>query len=262
MANNNISRLLLFVGIAILVVLVMYFMPSNVVKPDGNLDKPGPVKDFKILSDSLKEAAWSSSKYSELKGKLESLKSQEVIGTIDALALEEYLDLAYAKSLQKACKDWMNSDGNTAETDLLRALQSIAINPKCAPFVTDEIDVMQCYFNALEIPGIVNNFLIREFDEVSYQNILNKISRYCGRLGIKQFARLQAIQSNQQKELEDFQTFANAYKSRMDFLKQSGPSDVNTARGYLSEFCPQNYKRINKYDYYLGDIQSTPGICE
>ena len=114
MANNNVFRLLLFVGIAVLALLVMYFLSSGPKTAGANLDKPGPVKDFKVLSDSLKASAWSSSKYSELKGQLESLKSQQVIGTIDALALEEYLDLAYAQSLQKACEDWMSSDGSSA----------------------------------------------------------------------------------------------------------------------------------------------------
>jgi hypothetical protein len=254
--KNKSTKLLLLIGISVIVVALMYFVGNDPISEDEKPDLPRSVVEFRAVCDSLKLNPWSNSKYGELKAQFESLKSQQVFNSSDAIALEEYLDLAYAYTLQKACRDWQSSDGNSADPELLKAMESVAANPACEAFVSNELETMRTYFKALQIPSRVNYAISQKFDMASYNQLISDINRLCGRSEISHFNRLRSISSGQQAELDFFKTFAQTYEGRMASYIQD-PTNTD----YLLEFCPVNNPNTKKYEYYLGDITSIPGLC-
>ena len=257
--NKKNLRLLIFIGIAISAVVIMYFLSTPPPPPIVDIDNPGSVKEFKALCDSLKNSNWKSGNYKKLKGQLQSLRSQNVIGKVDGINLEEYLNLSYAQSLQQACKEWMDSDGNSIDLQLLREVEAISLNSNCTAFVADGKEAMYCYQRAIAIPNRVNQFIKKRYDENQYNALINDINKNCGHTGISHFANLRSIISIQVPELNKFKTFGKTFESRNQFYEnnKTDPGAID----YLRELCPTRNPDINKYDYYLGEIQLIPGAC-
>jgi len=257
--KKKTNKLFIFIGIAVAIVLVMFFLSTPPPPPMADLNKSGPVNDFRTLCDSMKASPWNSSIFSDLQSKLAALKSQEVISTIDALALEEYLNLAYAQRLQSTCADWKNSDGNSADASLLEAMEKISANANCAAFVSEEIELMRAYFKAISIPGKVQSFLNQEFTSSTQDQLIGEINKYCKRSGISHFNRLAGIASKQLGELSSFKDFADTYKGRMEVYKSY--SNEADAKSSIQAMCPNENSNTRKYAFYLHDIESTPGLC-
>lgn len=252
-------KLFIFIGIAVLAVLIMYFISTPPPPPEFGENLPKPVKDFRAKCDSMKIKSWNAVNYNNLKMQLASLKSQQVFSTTDGLALEDYLDLAYANTMQVACAEWKNSDGSSANVSLLQSMERISSNPKCASFVVNDIDIMRAYFKAVEMPGRVAYFLKQEFNPTTYNQLMNDLGKYCGKSEISHFSRLLSISSTQQEELNSFKSFAETYKGRRTFYDQN-MNDFD-AKLNISELCPNQNQFILNYQFYLTDIQSI-GICD
>ena len=258
--KNNSYKLFIFIGIAFLAVLIMYFISTPPPPPPPGENLPKSVKDFRAKCDSMKIKSWNAANYNKLKMQLASLKSQQVFTTIDALALEDYLDLAYANTMQVACTEWKNSDGSSANVSLLQAMEKISSNPKCASFVENDIDIIRSYFKAMEMPGRVAYFLKQEFKPTVYNQLMNDLGKYCGKSEISHFSRLVSISSTQQEELNNFKSFAETYKGRRTFYDED-KTDFD-AKLRMRELCPIQNKFIHNYQFYLIDIQSIPDICD
>ncbi len=258
--KNKSYKLFIFIGIAVLAVVIMYFN-STPPPPDGvGENLPKAVKDFRAKCDSMKLKSWNAVNYNNLKMQLASLKSQQVFSTTDALALEDYLDLAYANTMQVACTDWKNSDGSSANVTLLQSMERISSNSKCKAFVENDIDIMRAYFKAVEMPGRVAYFLKQEFNLTMYNQLMNDLGKYCGKSEISHFNRLVNISSTQQEELNNFKSFAETYKGRLTFYYQD--RNDPDAKFNIRELCPNQNQFIHNYQHYLTDIQSIPGVCD
>ena len=252
-------KLFVFLGIAIMALVVMYYVSAPPPPGGVDLDKPGPVKDFRVLCDSMKSSNWDAAKYIDLKGQLAALQSQGVVGSMDAMALGDYLELAYVQVLQKTCMAWKASDGSSADANLLKAMEEISSNPNCKSFVTDEIDAMRCYFSALGMPARVGSFMQQQFNSATCDRLIGELNKYCKKPGISHFNRLSGIYSKQQGELNNFKIFAGTYEGRKNFFNSYG--DDPDAIENLQELCPDANQSINKYQFYLRDIKTIPGIC-
>lgn len=259
MKQKPAYRLFIFIGIAVFALLIMYFISTPPPLDPGSVDSPKAVKDFRAKCDSMKIKSWNASNYNELKMRLASLKSQQVFTTIDALALEDYLDLAYANTMQVACTEWKNSDGGSANVSLLQAMEKISSNPKCASFVVNDIDIMRSYFKAIDIPRSVASFIKQEFKQTIYNQLMNDIDKYCGNSEISHFSRLENISTTLQAELNNFKKFVETFNGRIDFYNQDPLAP--DALDYIRALCPSNNPNIQKYNYYLGVIQSIPNGC-
>ena len=247
--------LFIFIGIAVFALLVMYFISTPPPLDPGNVDSPKAVKDFRAKCDSMKIKSWNAVNYNNLKMQLASLKSQQVFSTTDALALEDYLDLAYANTMQVACTEWKNSDGSSANVSLLQSMERISSNSKCKSFVENDIDIMRAYFKAVEMTGRVAYFLKQEFNPTTYNQLMNDLGKYCGRSEISHFNRLESISAVQQNELNNFKNFAETFNGRINFYNQD-PNNPD-ALDYIRALCPNSMK----YDHYLDVIQSITGGC-
>lgn len=254
-------QILLLIGIAAAIIAIMYYAH----KPDPP-PKPTPPEKNKIVTEFEDKATlmadskvWDKKQYEDLKQELEIYKQKRVITEAEAISLESFLEVAYAKSMSGQCKKWEQSNGDDDISLLFDAMKKKASIPECSIFLNNDISVITDFQTAQTIPARVSSFLKEQFDLNKYNTLISDINRCCMRTEIQHFSSLQTIANSETNRLNLFKDFVTRYDNCKNLWKsnQADPQYIS----FYKKYCPQTNTEINQYHYYKYDILTIPGFC-
>jgi hypothetical protein len=255
---KKFGQLLLFMGIAVGIILALHFLTTP---GGGRKSTTGSgnklVQEFEAQCDAMALGGkWNKARYNELKEQLETYSSKTLISGTDAMSCENWLEVAYAKSLLAEYNTWLSGGGTTGVQALYDEMRKQDDIDECRLIIGSCVPVIGDYLTAKGIPSSVSKFLSGPFNASKYNDLLAKIERCCNRSEISHFSELQQIDADQTARLNNFMTFDDKYSKRKNFWL----ADQTQNFFYYNLLCPENDPEINQYAYYLNDIR-TQGIC-
>ena len=256
MKKGVIIFLLIFIS-ALLIFSLDYF--SGEINNFGNQTTPKDttVIGFEKQCDTLAMNVWNKRKYHSIKDKLQVFKTVVITAT-DASAVENYLQLAYAKSLVNSFNQWCQNNC-TASVDSLNAeMIKVSNFSECKSILSKPLNIINNYNMALKFPGTVNYLLRLEFDNQKFNNIVTSINTSCNISEIKNCDIIKSIKFKQLAELNNFKKFVTDFNQAFYLFNQG--REKETYCQPLKLLCPINDPRANQYYYYLHEINSF-GIC-
>ena len=156
--NKSIKKLLFFVSTAILIVLLFVLFADGGDEGGGDPPDSIAVKEFKLKCDSLRLKKWNQASYKGLNSSLVAMESQEIFTPAEVVNIKMYLNLAYAQALKDSCKGWLLSSGNDVDKQLFSEISMLSGKSECSKMLSSEIQIMNAYFSALQIPAKIRSF--------------------------------------------------------------------------------------------------------
>lgn len=257
--NKSIKKLLFFVSTAILIVLLFVLFADGGDEGGGDLPDSIAVKEFKLKCDSLRLKKWNQPSYKGLNSSLVAMESQEIFTPAEVVNIKIYLNLAYAQALKDSCKGWLLSSGNDVDKQLFSEISMLSGKSECSKMLSSEIQIMNAYFSALQIPAKIRSFTQSNYTQEKYNSLIAEINSTAKKAEIKHFSSMKRIASSGIGELNEFKNYVTKFEGA--FAYYSDRADVD-ASDYLEAFCPDKNSRTRMYTYYLQKLSSIiENIC-
>ena len=257
--NKSIKKLLFFVSTAILIVLLFVLFADGGDEGGGDPPDSIAVKEFKLKCDSLRLKKWNQASYKGLNSSLVAMESQEIFTPAEVVNIKMYLNLAYAQALKDSCKGWLLSSGNDVDKQLFSEISMLSGKSECSKMLSSEIQIMNAYFSALQIPAKIRSFTQSNYTQEKYNSLIAEINSTAKKAEIKHFSSMNRIASSGIGELNEFKNYVSKFEAAVAYY--INPSDVD-ALDLLEKLCPQKDSRTRMYTYYLQKLLSLiENIC-
>lgn len=258
--NDSFKKLIVFISVSILIGLLFIFFPGGGITPPPHAPEPAAVKEFKLKCDSLRKKKWNQPEYKQLNALLVAMESEQIFTTSGAASIEEYLNLAYAKTLKDSCKSWLSSSGNDVDKQLFSEISMLSGKSECSKILAYEVQIMRAYFSALQIPEKIRNFIQSEYTLDRYNSLIAEINSTANKAEFISFSSMNKIASTGVAQLNDFKNYANEFEGARDFFIKSNGQGFSV--DYLKALCPANY-HSKPYIYYFEKLNSlVENLCE
>ena len=258
--SESFKKLIVFISVSIVIGLLYILFSKGIGTPPLPVPESAAVKEFKSKCDSLSEKKWDQAEYKELNALLVAMESDKIFTTSGAASIEEYLNVAYAKTLKDSCKSWLESSGNDGDKQLFSEMVMLAGKSECSKILSYEVQIMRAYFSALQIPGKIRNFIQSEYTLDRYNSLIAEINSTAKKAEFISFSSMNKIASTGVAELNDFKNYANEFEGLHDFFIKSGR--VGKSVDYLKDLCPAK-NNSKPYVYYYQILNSlVENLCE
>jgi hypothetical protein len=245
--NDSVKKLIVFISVSIVIGLLFILFSGGGKPPIITKSGSVTVEEFKLKCDSLRAKKWNKPKYKELYSLLVAMESEKIFTTSGAASLEEYLNLAYAKTLKDSYKSWLESGGNDGDEQLFSEMVILAGKPECSKILSNEVQIMRAYFSALQIPQKIRIFTQSEYTLDRYNSLIAEINSTANKPEFISFSSMQTIASDSFNELENFAEFVSEFDYAYNYYINK--TDID-ALPELAKFCSDKYP-TKKYSFYL-----------
>jgi len=258
--NNSLKKIIAFISASFVIGLLIFLFSGRGIVDDEFVIDSFAVKEFKLKCDSLRFKKWDQEKYKNLNSALVAMNAQEIFNAQEVSNIKIYLNQAYAKTLKDSCASWLTTSGDDCDRQLFSEMQLLAKNSECSKMLSSEIQTMNAYFSALQIPGKIRSFIQSNYTLEKYNSLISEINSTAKNTEIKNFSSMKKVATNGISELNDFQKYSNNFEGAYDyFLKNNGEGN---SVDYLKALCPAN-NNSKPYVYYFQKLNSlVENLCE
>ena len=252
---NKFLRLTILISAAAGVILLLDWLSGPGSNPPIDEIPPNATeKAFEAECKQLGAKSWDKTSFEAIKDELHTYGQQGVITNEEASKFEGYLYTNYANSMNTSFEQWLNTDCGNDIKDLYKEMQAVAGAGEYKLILNNSLEIAAKYYSAISLPARVKQHIASEFTESIHESIIMDINNLCQAEGLKNCSKIQTIKNEQ---LAIMSAYKNFVKNYLDAYRTANidPKNIEYTNG-LKQFCPANNEEINKYNFYLTQINN------
>lgn len=253
---KKLLTILVLIFISAGIIFLVDFLSNGTEESVLNISKGDTVKEFEKEIEKIAQSEWNKVLYTQVLDKLQTYRDQKIITTTDAIKVEGFLQVSYAKSLLNSFKTWQQSNGLKPLNNLDIEIKNVSANSEGKAILQKANETIQNYITAMQFPATVNNLVSLELNEAQCELLNNRILNVCNAEGISHFPSVISIKETQSARILAFKIFAQDF---INIKKLYESNHVNFLSDFL-EYCPDRNTEISQYSYYFNLFKSI-NIC-